>query len=77
MLKSASNPRVCTFIWILNTDLKVGILGALCLLSDQRMGRVWRLLASLSHHPSLQGPSSSSCWCPSQVPGTTYPSSST
>lgn len=24
VLKSASNPRVCTFIWILNTDLKVG-----------------------------------------------------
>lgn len=23
VLKSASNPRVCTFIWILNTDLKV------------------------------------------------------
>lgn len=22
MLKSASNPRVCTFVWILNTDLK-------------------------------------------------------
>lgn len=27
VLKSASNPRVCTFIWILNTDLKVGMLG--------------------------------------------------
>lgn len=27
VLKSASNPRVCTFIWILNTDLKVGVLG--------------------------------------------------
>uniref|UniRef100_A0A667HMQ5 StAR related lipid transfer domain containing 3 n=1 Tax=Lynx canadensis TaxID=61383 RepID=A0A667HMQ5_LYNCA len=26
VLKSASNPRVCTFIWILNTDLKVGLL---------------------------------------------------
>ncbi|XP_040496625.1 stAR-related lipid transfer protein 3 isoform X2 [Ursus maritimus] len=27
VLKSASNPRVCTFIWVLNTDLKVGVLG--------------------------------------------------
>ena len=27
VLKLASNPRVCTFIWILNTDLKVGMLG--------------------------------------------------
>lgn len=26
VLKSPSNPRVCTFIWILNTDLKVGVL---------------------------------------------------
>ena len=26
VLKSASNPRVCTFIWILNTDLKVRVL---------------------------------------------------
>ena len=23
VLKSANNPRVCTFVWILNTDLKV------------------------------------------------------
>uniref|UniRef100_A0A8C8X0I0 StAR related lipid transfer domain containing 3 n=1 Tax=Panthera leo TaxID=9689 RepID=A0A8C8X0I0_PANLE len=30
VLKSASNPRVCTFIWILNTDLKVGLLRAAC-----------------------------------------------
>lgn len=32
VLKSASNPRVCTFIWILNTDLKVraGAAGRLC-----------------------------------------------
>ncbi|XP_063455139.1 stAR-related lipid transfer protein 3 isoform X3 [Pan paniscus] len=28
VLKSASNPRVCTFVWILNTDLKVGCWGA-------------------------------------------------
>uniref|UniRef100_F7BR95 StAR related lipid transfer domain containing 3 n=1 Tax=Callithrix jacchus TaxID=9483 RepID=F7BR95_CALJA len=28
VLKSPSNPRVCTFIWILNTDLKVGCWGA-------------------------------------------------
>ncbi|KAF6097411.1 StAR related lipid transfer domain containing 3 [Phyllostomus discolor] len=25
VLKSASNPRVCTFIWVLNTDLKVRV----------------------------------------------------
>lgn len=25
MLKCPSNPRICTFIWILNTDLKVKI----------------------------------------------------
>uniref|UniRef100_A0A2K5M495 StAR related lipid transfer domain containing 3 n=1 Tax=Cercocebus atys TaxID=9531 RepID=A0A2K5M495_CERAT len=30
VLKSASNPRVCTFVWILNTDLKVGCWGAAC-----------------------------------------------
>ena len=27
VLKSASNPAVCTFIWILNADLKVGMPG--------------------------------------------------
>lgn len=39
VLKSASNPRVCTFIWILNTDLKVGVLG-LC----------WGILGAVTCH---------------------------
>lgn len=29
VLKSASNPRVCTFVWILNTDLKVRPAGSI------------------------------------------------
>lgn len=42
VLKSTSNPHVCTFIWILNTDLKVGLLGL-----QGRLGAVERLCSDL------------------------------
>ena len=51
MLKSASNPRVCTFIWMLNTDLKVR--------SRQRAGPVeWSLGCYVTLTPlcPTQGP---------------------
>lgn len=51
MLKSASNSRVCTFVWILNTDLKV----------RPQQGAVWLLCGRGSSLPPSGTPSSSSC----------------
>lgn len=69
MLKSASNPRVCTFIWILNTDLKVRPWPEAAWLQNA----VWLLCGHGSSLPYSGTPSSSSC--PGLVARPSWPSS--
>lgn len=53
MLKSSNNPHVCTFIWILNTDLKVRVLGRPGRLGGVRGAvRPWELHALLRASPT-------------------------
>lgn len=54
VLKCPSNPRVCTFIWILNTDLKV---------KTKQLVAVSRPRQSSAGSPARSGPAPRACCC--------------